>query len=204
MARKARTVPLKILRFSLDPLEPVESRILRRIEEIGQELRSTIDFEMTQEEVDRFALKRLLADALVYEASGARSAFTAAGHPPAAVPVSAVAPSVAALAAPVVAQPAPVVQPVEQEPIVAAAPAVPVVQPPPAEAVQDQPEPVRQELPQPVEQGAGQTVQPAAQAPVSQAPAGSWQEQLISESSAKPAGQVSTLLQGLSWPGEDD
>lgn len=182
MARKARTVPLKIIRLSLDALDPVESRILRRLDEIGKELRATIEFDMSQDEIDRYALKRLLVDALVYESNGARSAFTAAEVPAAVVPSAAPA----AVSA---------VQPVVHAP---AAPAAPAAAPAPAAAVQTTSEPIRQDVAAPaapVASEATQTPAPAA--------AGSWQEQLISDSS-KATTAVSPLLQSLSWPGEVD
>lgn len=190
MARKARTVPLKIIRLSLDALDPVESRVLRRLTEIGQELRNTIEFEMSQDEVDRYALKRLLVDALVYESNGARSAFTAAGQDPVAAfvsPLNATTPAPAAVVA---------AQPVVQEAVSSVAPAAPVATPLPVEDVRTQPAPAQQELPQPA--AVDENAPPAAQTP-----ANSWQEQLLNES-GKPTPSVSPLLQNLSWPGEDD
>lgn len=180
MARKARTVPLKIIRLSLDALDPVESRILRRLDEIGKELRATIEFDMSQDEIDRYALKRLLVDALVYESNGARSAFTAAEVP------AAVAPSAAPAAVATI-------QPVVHAP---ATPAAPVAAP--AAAVQTTSEPIRQDVAAPAAPVASETTQTPAPAA-----AGSWQEQLISDSS-KAATAVSPLLQSLSWPGEVD
>lgn len=188
MARRARTVPLKVIRISLDPLDPVEARVLRRLDEIGRELVQNIagEFEMSQDEIDRYALKRLLADALVYESNGARSVFASEGQGA----VVTGQPATLAAAAPAA------VQPVMQEVAPAVAPAEPVTTPPAVE-VQPQPEVARQDAIAPVPEPQAETAQPAAQAP-----AGSWQEQLINESS-KPGG-VSPLLQGLSWPGEDD
>ena len=188
MARRARTVPLKVIRISLDPLDPVEARVLRRLDEIGRELVQNIagEFEMSQDEIDRYALKRLLADALVYESNGARSVFASEGQGA----VVTGQPATLAAAAPAA------VQPVMQEVAPAVAPAEPVTTPPAVE-VQPQPEVARQDAIAPAPEPQAETAQPAAQAP-----AGSWQEQLINESS-KPGG-VSPLLQGLSWPGEDD
>lgn len=188
MARKARPVPLKIIRFSLDPMEPVEARILRRIKEIGDQLRSEIDFDMTQDEIDRYALKSLLADNLMYEASGARSAFSSAGVAPAV----AVAPVAAPAPAPVQAAQEPVPSadaPAQQAPIQPVAPAVAEAQPQ---------APVEREETNPIQT---ETAAPATPPAQDESAGASWQAKLVSDGD-KPSG-VSSLLQGLSWAGED-
>lgn len=64
MARKTRTTARRVFRLTLDPLDPLEGMALQRMDEIGAELRQRLTVDPTPEEVERYALKRLILEAL--------------------------------------------------------------------------------------------------------------------------------------------
>jgi hypothetical protein len=64
MSRVRRSLQRRQFRLSLDPLDPVEGEALKRIDTMVEEAKDLLGTDITQEEAERFAFKRLLLDLL--------------------------------------------------------------------------------------------------------------------------------------------
>jgi len=169
-------------RFSLDPMDPVEGEALRQIDEIADQAKEMFGENISQDEADRYAFKRillgLLKDRPVELTAPARSA-----------PV-AIAP--ATLSAPAAVPPTPAAPQPE-------AARTPVEQPP---KVQEVVEAVGKEGDQ--EEGTvdGSQTSSATTETSASSPEPSWHEQLLSSEAAKPASPLNNLVWAGNRPSE--
>ncbi|EPQ6932522.1 hypothetical protein ACUVZD_000165 [Pseudomonas aeruginosa] len=183
MSRAKRSLKRRQFRFSLDPMDPVEGEALRQIDEIADQAKEMFGENISQDEADRYAFKRillgLLKDRPVELTTPARSAPVAITPAP---------PSAPAAAAPTPAAPQPEAArtPVEQPPKVQEAP----VEAGGEEGVQ--------------KEGAadGSQTSPAATEASAFSPEPSWHEQLLNSGAGKPASPLTNLVWAGNRPSE--
>ena len=183
MSRAKRSMKRRQFRFSLDPMDPVEGEALRQIDEIADQAKEMFGENISQDEADRYAFKRillgLLKDRPVELTAPARSAVVAIApaslSAPAAVPPTPAAP-----------QPEAARTPVEQPP---------KVQEVPVEAVGKEGD---------QEEGAvdGSQTSSAATETSASSPEPSWHEQLLNSEAAKPVSPLNNLVWAGNRPSE--
>lgn len=170
MSRAKRSMKRRQFRFSLDPMDPVEGEALRQIDEIAEQAKEMFG-EISQEEADRYAFKRILLGLLKD-----RPVELSVTTRPALAPVStSVTPAPAAVPQPE-AQPVPAAQPL---------------------AAPEKPSVTAAEGEQGATSNGSQTVGGAAPAITSEIPEPTWHEQLIKPE----AGKAASPLNNLVWAG---
>ena len=170
MSRAKRSMKRRQFRFSLDPMDPVEGEALRQIDEIAEEAKEMFG-EISQEEADRYAFKRILLG-LLKDRPVELSVTTRVAHVPASAPAT---PAPAAVPQPE-AQPVPPSQPL---------------------AAPEKPSVAADEGEQGTASNGSQTTGGAAPAITPDIPEPSWHEQLINPEAAKAVPSLNNLV----WAG---
>ena len=183
MSRAKRSMKRRQFRFSLDPMDPVEGEALRQIDEIADQAKEMFGENISQDEADRYAFKRILLGLL--KDRPAELTTPARSAPVAVAPASISAPA-ALVSTPAVPQPEAARTPVEQ---------VQKSQEAPVEAVGKEGDQEDGEVD-------GDQASSTATETNASLPEPSWHEQLISNEAAKPASPLNNLVWAGNRPSE--